>query len=130
MFVMVRGSDEESDNLVVWCNPKNSNGPLTPRSAWDRNGAGFKPSQDFDWHDFDQPPENRKKITLDDLRDLFDETLEMELSTAAEKLADIPVSPKTQPTTLYLRPAALPAIFSAKTENSGSNHEPFIHPNP
>ena len=89
MFVMVRGSDEESDNSVVWCNPKNSNGPLTPRSAWDRNGAGFTPSQDFDWHDFDQPPENRKRIALDDLKDVFAETLEMELSTAAEKLADI-----------------------------------------
>ena len=53
IFVMVRGTGEETDNSVVLFNPKNSNGPCAGRTAWERNPAGFYPLPDFDWKAFD-----------------------------------------------------------------------------
>jgi hypothetical protein len=65
IFVMIRGSQDEDDSSVVWCNPKNSNGPMLTRSAWERRAAGFVALTDFDWGEFNKPPECRLRITLD-----------------------------------------------------------------
>ena len=90
IFIMVRGSSDETDNSVVWFNPKNSNGENAPRSAWHRKLNGFTPARDFDWKEFDKPPEERKIITLEHLRQVFDDGgKQLELKEAAHSLATI-----------------------------------------
>lgn len=88
IFVMVRGSDDETDNSVVWCNPKNSNGPLGARSAWQRTEGGFLPEQDFDWSEFDKPPDKRVTVRLEHLEQVFNGG-ELDLKDAAHALATL-----------------------------------------
>jgi hypothetical protein len=87
IFVMVRGNEDESDNSIVWCNPKNSNGPLATRSAWCRLESGFLPDLDFDWREFDKPPDKRATVRLEDLAEVFADGGQLELKEAAHKLA-------------------------------------------
>lgn len=88
VFVMIRGSEDEADDTVVWCNPKNNNGALAPRSAWHRKANRFDPAPDFDWSDFDKPPDKRAIITLEHLAEVFAEG-DLELKDAAHALASI-----------------------------------------
>ena len=88
IFVMVRGSDEETTDSVVWCNPKNSNGPLAARSAWHRQAGGFEPDTDFDWREFDKPPDKRVTVRLEHLAEVF-ENGDLELKDAAHGLASL-----------------------------------------
>jgi hypothetical protein len=69
IFVMVRGTSEETDNSVVWFNPKNSNGPCAPRSAWERSPAGFIQLTDFDWKAFDGGKGGRAVMQVEHLRE-------------------------------------------------------------
>jgi KaiC/GvpD/RAD55 family RecA-like ATPase len=69
IFIMVRGTAEETDNSVVWFNPKNSNGPCASRSAWERSPAGFIHLPDFDWKDFDDGKGGRAVMQVDHLRE-------------------------------------------------------------
>jgi hypothetical protein len=87
IFVMIPGTDDETDNSVVWFNPKNNNGQKVGRSAWQRTEAGFVQAVDFDWREFDKPPDKRKIITLDHIREVFDGSESLELKEAAHKLA-------------------------------------------
>ena len=68
IFVVVRGTVEETDNSVVLFNPKNSNGPCIGRTAWERTLAGFYPLPDFDWKAFDSGSGGRKVIRLEHIR--------------------------------------------------------------
>jgi hypothetical protein len=90
IFVMTRGSEDETDNSVVFFNPKNSNGQNAARSAWIRALNGFTPATDFDWEEFDRPPEERKIITLNQISKVFDggEKL-LYLNDAAHDLATL-----------------------------------------
>ena len=88
IFVMVRGSDDETADSVVWCNPKNSNGPLAARSAWHRQDGGFVPDTDFDWREFDKPPDKRVTVRLEHLAEVF-EAGDLELKEAAHALATL-----------------------------------------
>jgi hypothetical protein len=67
IWIVVRGSEDETDDSVVVFNPKNSNGKNSPRGAWVRRNGLFAPVTDFDWSQFDTPPETRRTITQDDL---------------------------------------------------------------
>ena len=69
IFIMVRGTENETDNSVVWFNPKNSNGPCAERTAWQRSPSGFLPIEDFDWKDFEGGKGGRKTIRLEHLRE-------------------------------------------------------------
>jgi hypothetical protein len=89
IFVMLRGSDDETDDSIVFCNPKNSNGPLRSRSAWTRKAGLFVPVKDFDWSDFDRPPESRKRVTFEHIQQLFAKSGQFELSDAAKRLSVI-----------------------------------------
>jgi hypothetical protein len=90
IFVMIRGSEEETDDSVVLCNPKNSNGPNSARSAWHRNANGFSPNKDFDWSEFDKSPDKRVIVRLDHLSEVFEGgKLELELKDAAHALASL-----------------------------------------
>jgi hypothetical protein len=90
IFVMTRGSNDETDDSVVFFNPKNSNGQNAPRSAWHRALAGFTPAKDFDWKEFDKPPDERRIITLDHIREVFgDGEKRLELKEAAHDLATL-----------------------------------------
>jgi LmbE family N-acetylglucosaminyl deacetylase len=71
IWIVVRGSEDETDNSVVVFNPKNSNGQNSPRSAWMRKNGLFEPLTDFDWKQFDKPPEERRTITEDDIKQLL-----------------------------------------------------------
>ena len=68
---MVPGSEDETDNSVVWFNPKNNNGQKVARSVWQRTEADFIEAADFDWREFDKAPDKRKKVTLDNIRQVF-----------------------------------------------------------
>jgi hypothetical protein len=90
IFVMIPGSEEETDDSVVFFNPKNSNGPNASRSAWHRGATGFTPNADFDWREFDKPPDKRVIIRLEHLAEVFDGgKLELELKDAAHALASL-----------------------------------------
>jgi hypothetical protein len=90
IFIMTRGSEDETDNSVVWFNPKNNNGENMPRSAWHRKLSGFTPADDFDWREFDKPPDERKIVTLDHVREVFGNgTKQLELKDAAHALATL-----------------------------------------
>ena len=90
IFVMTRGTQDETDDSVVFFNPKNSNGENAPRSAWHRKLSGFTPATDFDWKEFDKPPDERKIITLDHIREVFDDgDKRLELKEAAHDLATL-----------------------------------------
>jgi hypothetical protein len=90
IFVMTRGSQDETDDSVVFFNPKNSNGANAPRSAWHRKLSEFTPATDFDWKEFDKPPEERKVIGLDHIREVFGNgERRLELKEAAHDLATL-----------------------------------------
>jgi hypothetical protein len=90
IFIMTRGSQDETDDSVVFFNPKNSNGENSPRSAWHRKLSGFTPATDFEWKEFDKAPEERKIITLDHIREVFgDGKKRLELKEAAHDLATL-----------------------------------------
>ncbi len=88
IFVMVRGSEEETDDSVIWCNPKNSNGPLAPRSAWHRHQGRFLLYADFDWSEFDKPPDKRVIVRVEQLAEVFKDG-DLELKDAAHALATL-----------------------------------------
>jgi hypothetical protein len=87
VFMMLRGSDDEATDSVVWCNPKNNNGPLVIRSAWRRREVGFVPDSEFDWKEFDKPPDKRAIVQLEDIAEIFSDMGELELKDAAHALA-------------------------------------------
>jgi hypothetical protein len=90
IFIMTRGSQDETDDSVVFFNPKNSNGANAPRSAWHRKLSGFSPATDFDWNEFDKPPDERKIITLEHLNKVFGGgSKRLDLSDAAHDLATV-----------------------------------------
>jgi hypothetical protein len=69
---MVPGSDDETDNSIVFFNPKNNDGKKTARSAWRRTLTGFTAAADFDWSEFDKPPDQRRIVGLEHIREVFD----------------------------------------------------------
>ena len=71
IWIVVRGSEDETDDSVVVFNPKNSNGQNSPRSAWVRKNGLFEPLADFDWKQFDKPPEERRTITGEDIEQML-----------------------------------------------------------
>jgi len=91
IFVMTSGNpQDETDDSVVFFNPKNSNGENVPRSAWHRKLGGFTPATDFDWNEFDKVPEQRKTIRLDHIREVFaDGKKRLDLKEAAHDLATL-----------------------------------------
>jgi hypothetical protein len=90
VFIMIRGTGDETGDAVVWFNPKNNNGPHVARSAWHRTPSGFTMAKDFDWSEFDKPPTERKIVTLEHLRQVFDDGgKQLELKEAAHSLATI-----------------------------------------
>jgi hypothetical protein len=84
VFIMVPGTEDETNDTVLWFNPKNNNGEHAIRSAWHRTDAGFVSADDFDWDEFEAPPEKRKRVTLEHLREIFDSG-EKQLSLADAK---------------------------------------------
>lgn len=87
VFIMVRGTADETDNSVVWFNPKNSNGPSAARSAWERSPAGFSALPDFDWEKFASGGGGREVMSLE----LIEEALGADLwlrTEAVKRLAE------------------------------------------
>ena len=88
VFVMVRATEEETDDRVVFCNPKNNDGSLVTRTAWLRTGTGYQPIGDFDWEEFENGNSKKKAVTLDDLRKVFEGGAKaLELSEAVDQLS-------------------------------------------
>ena len=71
IFIMVRGAVDETDDSVVWFNPKNSNGRCSPRTAWERSLVGFTPLSDFDWSAFESGEGGRKVIRLEHIQNVL-----------------------------------------------------------
>jgi len=69
VFIMVPGSQDETDNTVVWFNPKNNDGVKCQRTAWARGQDGFTPLPDFDWQAFDGGEGGRKVIRSEHIRE-------------------------------------------------------------
>lgn len=90
IFVMIRGSEDETDDSVVLFNPKNSNGTNAARSAWHRRTSGFTPHGDFDWREFDKPADQRVIVRVEHLAEIFNGgALELDLKDAAHALATL-----------------------------------------
>jgi hypothetical protein len=90
IFVMIRGSEDETDNSIVLFNPKNSNGANAARSVWHRGSSGFTPHTDFDWREFDKPPDKRVIVRVEQLAEVFkDGEIELDLKDAAHGLATL-----------------------------------------
>jgi hypothetical protein len=88
IFVMIQGSEDESDNSVVWFNPKNSNGPSAARTAWRREAGAFTPDADFDWREFDKAADKRVIVRVEHLSEIFlNGDRELNLNDAAHALA-------------------------------------------
>ena len=85
VFIMVRGGNDETDNSVVWFNPKNSNGPAAPRTAWEREPKGFTTLSDFDWKTFEGGDGGRKVIRLEHIQAALGKD-SWEKAAAVEKL--------------------------------------------
>ncbi len=88
IFIMVRGAMDETDNSVVWFNPKNSNGPCSPRTAWERGPEGFTALHDFDWKTFEDGDGGRKVIRLEHVREVLG-TSQIKRSEAVKLLAGL-----------------------------------------
>jgi AAA domain-containing protein len=89
IWLVVRGSDDETDNSVVVFNPKNSNGQNSPRSAWVRKNGLFEPLPEFDWKQFDKPPEERKVIRPEHIKEVLEGKGTISKARAAEVLMAI-----------------------------------------
>jgi len=70
VFIMTPASTDETDDAIVWFNPKNNNGEKVGRSAWLRRPSGFASLSDFDWEQFDEHSgKTRRIITEQDIRE-------------------------------------------------------------
>lgn len=69
VFIIVRGSLDETDNSIVLFNPKNNNGPKAPRTAWECQPGGFEALPEFDWKSFDEGGTERKTLSGDHIRE-------------------------------------------------------------
>jgi hypothetical protein len=65
VFIMTPASTDETDEAVVWFNPKNNNGEKVGRSAWRRTPAGFTVLPDFDWEQFDEQGGTKRRIVTE-----------------------------------------------------------------
>jgi hypothetical protein len=84
----MRGSTDEEEKSVVWFNPKNNNGDMIGRSAWQRRPGGFVPDSNFDWKEFDKPSDKRVTVRLEDIAEIFDQgKLQLSRKDAAHSLA-------------------------------------------
>ena len=93
VFVMVRATEEETDDRVVFCNPKNNDGSLVTRTAWLRTGRGYEAIGDFDWEEFEDAGKskggNPNGVKLGDLCAIFEGGEKtMTLADAAKALAE------------------------------------------
>ncbi|HUJ08605.1 MAG TPA: AAA family ATPase [Verrucomicrobiae bacterium] len=71
VFVMLHASDDPTGNEVVWVCCKNNDGELGERTAWARRNGLFIYVKDFDWDAFDKPPNERPRVTEDDIAAVF-----------------------------------------------------------
>jgi hypothetical protein len=73
VFVMQAGSDDTTDNQIVWTCCKNNDGDLGKRSAWERRNGLFAPVTDFDFETFDAPEKDRREMISEaDMRAVFE----------------------------------------------------------
>jgi hypothetical protein len=89
VWIIVRGSEDETDRSVVVHNPKNNNGLQSERTAWIRKNGLFEPLPGFDWQQFDKPPEERKIIRPEHIREALEGKGTIAKSAAAEALMAI-----------------------------------------
>jgi hypothetical protein len=89
IWIMVRGSEDETDQSVVVFNPKNSNGQNSSRTAWVRKNGLFEPLPDFDWQQFDKPPEERRIILPEDIQRALEGNGTISRTTVVESLMAI-----------------------------------------
>jgi hypothetical protein len=89
IWIVVRGSEDETDQSVVVFNPKNSNGQNSTRSAWVRKNGLFEPLTGFDWNQFDQPPENRKIVGPEHIKQVLEGKGVVSRSSAVDELRKI-----------------------------------------
>lgn len=88
VFIIVRGSLDETDNAVVIFNPKNNNGPKAHRTAWECRPEGFAPLNDFDWKAFEGGEGGRKVIRPEHIREALGGDL-WKRSEAVKRLMDV-----------------------------------------
>lgn len=69
IFIMMRGTADETDNSVVCFNPKNNNGPCSSGSAWERSPSGFLRIPDFDWKKFESGSGGRPVMQIEHLKE-------------------------------------------------------------
>jgi hypothetical protein len=71
-FVLLPVSNDPEDARCVFDCAKFNNFKPNPRSAWKRDTASFHPIVDFAWDEYDNPPEeSRKVVTLETMAAVF-----------------------------------------------------------
>ena len=70
-FVLQHASDDPEETRVVFTCCKNNDGELGKATAWTRGNGVFVPVEDFDWNEFNAPPEKRRSVTVADLEAVF-----------------------------------------------------------
>ena len=89
IFVMLPATEDETDDSVVFVNPKNNNGAKIGRSAWRRIGSTFTDiSETFDWSEFEKAPSERMIVRIEHIREVF-ENGALDLQEAAHRLATL-----------------------------------------
>jgi len=90
VFVMYAATNDPQDNLVIWQNAKNSDGAMSPTSAWHRKNGLFAPCPDFDWNGYENSSDKQTKCTIDALETVFKSgDGKLERKFAAEQLGEI-----------------------------------------
>jgi len=86
IWVLVPASQDETDEVIIICNPKNSNGKNSPRTAWLRRNGAFVAVSDFDWEDFDKPADQRRPISTEDIEAVLKRSSPIPRSQAVKAL--------------------------------------------
>ncbi|MCE0483601.1 MAG: AAA family ATPase [Methylacidiphilales bacterium] len=89
VWIVVRGSEDEADESVVVFNPKNNDGQKSLRSAWVRKNGLFEPLADFDWKQFDKPPDERRTISKEDIEEVLKGQGVVSRSNAVKRLIEL-----------------------------------------
>jgi AAA domain len=86
-FIMQHASTDPKDDRIVWTCCKNNDGTLGSPSPWRRRNGLFVPIEEFDMDGFLAALQPRRVVSLQDVREVFQDGKAMTRKIASEELA-------------------------------------------